>query len=547
MYALFQHFAVTLRSEMQAYSAFLEGIDAADFFSVQGSWLDATLGKVLTAGAFGWGHDAANGSANTFAGTELSAITITGLYRYASTHTDAPSTAGVVMHLNRIPSSAAGGMVQVAFGNNGEMWTRPSNGIAPVTFSAWQRIAIDGQSANFLSAVIGQGQASDIPLALYSSDSSCFLSLNDGATSSAGSVAVVATGDDLKLRAGGGNHVTILDGGNVGVGVGVPVYRLDANGTMQVIESDDQSVSRIANTNSSFSKDLSFWFPSRAASPDWNFLLARSGGGSGDAEFKLSGDGLGSSDLGWQGGGADYAEYFEWDDGNPNGEDRRGLSVVLVGSKIRPAQSGENPIGVVSANPSVVGDGDMDRWKGKYLRDEFNATLWEDYDVLSWIESVSESETVREQATEGQRRSREVIEVVGGEAVRKVITETIQVPLFDEVPLVDQEGNSLGTHRAPRMADVQRETTKEVQHSYAADEVPEGVIVPADAKRVIQKRRKLNPDYHPGEAYTPRADRLEWDTVGLMGKLRLCYGQPIGDRWIKMRDISADVEEWLVR
>jgi len=35
--------------------------------------------------------------------------------------------------------------------------------------------------------------------------------------------------------------------------------------------------------------------------------------------------------------------------------------------------------------------------------------------------------------------------------------------------------------------------------------------------------------------------------VGLMGKLRLHKGQPVGARWIKMRDVSDDVEEWLVR
>ena len=39
----------------------------------------------------------------------------------------------------------------------------------------------------------------------------------------------------------------------------------------------------------------------------------------------------------------------------------------------------------------------------------------------------------------------------------------------------------------------------------------------------------------------------EWDTVGLMGKLRLKKGQTTGTNWIKMRDISDTVEEWVVR
>jgi len=32
-----------------------------------------------------------------------------------------------------------------------------------------------------------------------------------------------------------------------------------------------------------------------------------------------------------------------------------------------------------------------------------------------------------------------------------------------------------------------------------------------------------------------------------MGKLRIKKGQQTGTNWIKMRDISASVEEWLVR
>ena len=42
-------------------------------------------------------------------------------------------------------------------------------------------------------------------------------------------------------------------------------------------------------------------------------------------------------------------------------------------------------------------------------------------------------------------------------------------------------------------------------------------------------------------------DREEWDAVGLLGQLRMKKGQKTGTNWIKMRDISDTVEEWLVR
>ena len=189
----------------------------------------------------------------------------------------------------------------------------------------------------------------------------------------------------------------------------------------------------------------------RAAANDYYFFIGSSSTSS-DNEFVLYGDGNGKCDGAWTGGGADYAEYFEWADSNPDAEDRRGISVVLDGDKIRPAVAGEDPIGVISGNPSVVGDAAWNKWSGKYLRDEFGTYILEDYEVT------------------------------------------------------DDDGNT-----------------------------------------VTQQRRKLNPAYDPDVEYTSREERPEWDCVGLMGKLRLRKGQPTGSRWIKMRDISDSVEEWLVR
>ena len=72
--------------------------------------------------------------------------------------------------------------------------------------------------------------------------------------------------------------------------------------------------------------------------------------------------------------GADYGEYFEWADGNPNGDDRRGMIVMLKGDKIVPAQ-GDDFIGVISNNASVVGNCAEDYWHGKYVKDEFGTIL----------------------------------------------------------------------------------------------------------------------------------------------------------------------------
>ena len=204
----------------------------------------------------------------------------------------------------------------------------------------------------------------------------------------------------------------------------------------------NDSALRVNATHASYSANCQNINVTRPATDSYTFLATYSGD-YGDREHALTGEGNAYADTGWYGGGADYAEMFEWSDGNANAEDRRGYSVVLDGDKIRKATDADSTsdiLGVISGNPSVVGDSGWNKWVGKYLRDDFGSYI------------------------------------------------------------LDEDG-----YRTP------------------------------------------NPDYDEAQEYTPREDRPEWDAVGLMGKLRIRKGQPVGDRWIKMRDISDSVEEWLVR
>ena len=163
-------------------------------------------------------------------------------------------------------------------------------------------------------------------------------------------------------------------------------------------------------------------------------------GTSADRQFNLKGDGNAYADGSWSGGGADYAEYFEWADGNSSNQDRVGYSVSLVNNKIKIAESGETVIGVISGNPAVVGDNSWNSWKDKYQKDDYGRYI------------------------------------------------------------LDSDG-----YRTP------------------------------------------NSDYDDSLTYIPREERKEWDVVGLMGKLRIKKGQQTNSSWIKMRDISDSVEEWLVK
>lgn len=75
---------------------------------------------------------------------------------------------------------------------------------------------------------------------------------------------------------------------------------------------------------------------------------------------------------------ADYAEFFEWADGNPNAEDRTGYFVKLEGDKIVKCDNFDNPLGIVSATPAIVGDSGEMHWQGKYVTDDFGRVQYHD-------------------------------------------------------------------------------------------------------------------------------------------------------------------------
>ncbi len=77
--------------------------------------------------------------------------------------------------------------------------------------------------------------------------------------------------------------------------------------------------------------------------------------------------------------GADYAEMFEWQDGNPSGEDRIGRFVTLEGTKIRPAETADTYVlGITSGTCGLVGDSYDDTWQGIYVRDAWGRVQFEE-------------------------------------------------------------------------------------------------------------------------------------------------------------------------
>ncbi|MDQ2105709.1 peptidase G2 autoproteolytic cleavage domain-containing protein [Azospirillum isscasi] len=201
--------------------------------------------------------------------------------------------------------------------------------------------------------------------------------------------------DTLALGVGGAEGVRVSPNRNVSIGTTVSTSaRLHVASTGQPLRCDHSgdtaSIFYGLAGSPTFAGNAFTIDVTRSASSAYSFLYARSGVGSTtDVEFNLSGNGSGYCDGSWTGGGADYAEFFEWADGNPTAEDRRGLSVVLEGTRVRPATNTDpaaSIVGVVSARPSVVGDAAWNAWSGKYLRDAFGAYVVEEVDLFVWTE-----------------------------------------------------------------------------------------------------------------------------------------------------------------
>ena len=116
--------------------------------------------------------------------------------------------------------------------------------------------------------------------------------------------------------------------------------------------------------------------------------------------FKVLSDGSVHADKEYTSPCADYAEYFEWADGNPNNEDRAGYFVKLKDGKIVLCEDFDTPLGIVSATPAIIGDSGEMHWQGKFLTDDFGRIQY--HDVTVPAETDEDGNIVTEEHIETQ-------------------------------------------------------------------------------------------------------------------------------------------------
>lgn len=119
------------------------------------------------------------------------------------------------------------------------------------------------------------------------------------------------------------------------------------------------------------------------------FIIGKGSAGSLSRAFRVTYAGRPYSCSSMTTTGADYAEFFEWQDLNLNNEDRRGYFVTLDGEQIKIAEPNDYILGIVSALPAMIGNGDED-WKGRYILDDFGAFINEEFE---YEEEVIDNET----------------------------------------------------------------------------------------------------------------------------------------------------------
>lgn len=194
---------------------------------------------------------------------------------------------------------------------------------------------------------------------------------------------------------------------------------------------------------------------------------------------------------------ADYAEYFEWADGNPQHEPRVGYFVGLTGEKITLASDNTTVIGVTSRTSNLIGDAAELGWVGT------RATTPEGILILEENYSLPLREVARQHQinyTSTHTSKDEIIADLLAElerSIRATCAQQKNILHLSKINATVLDGLTLEEYITLRR-------TQFYQDAQAVQPV-----------QVI----KNSPAYRPELPYVPRSRRPEWIPVGMLGKV----------------------------
>ena len=319
---------------------------------------------------------------------------------------------------------------------------------------------------------------------------------------------------------------------------------------------DIPSMMQLHHSPTTNSEDAMILLDTRAPSgTGFRFLqCVTSSAGTADTEFNLRGDGNAFADGTWSASGADYAEYFESSTGN---QIPSGTTVVLDGNNkvrasksddaasailgvIRPKTNGRN----MAVTSCIVGNAAWNHWQGRYLTDDFGQFVLEDCVAVGWSEK--DGKTLGPGDLEDIDHHCFKDELWQGTLIEKGGTDGSGTNAGDNIVLNGTDASG---------ADAGDKVDIGYIVKYTSDGAPVGnnpdgrtiTGIEFQYEELPEKRKKANSNYDPSEAYIPREERDEWVVVGMLGQVPVLKNEKTGDRWIKMRDISSETEEWLIR
>ena len=218
------------------------------------------------------------------------------------------------------------------------------------------------------------------------------IQLNNLNGSSVGSdIALGVTGDDFHLFAPDTLSGTQVPGA-LGGGRSIIHYNainehvnLDAK-TTTTSDTNSFNAHDVNAENLAFTKSVQHIHSAKSGNSDYNLVAMTAVN---DTKFLFRGDGNAFADGAFTGGGADIGELFEWYDGNPNNEDRIGETVALFNDKIVLVEhTSDDIIGIISGTANVIGNTAWNNWHAKYLKDDFNRPITEEYTVVEWSREI---------------------------------------------------------------------------------------------------------------------------------------------------------------
>ena len=253
----------------------------------------------------------------------------------------------------------------------------------------------------------------------------------------------------------------------------------------------------------------------------------------------------------WHTSGADYAEFFEWVDGNPNNEDRIGKFVCfdnISTDKIKIATNTDNIIGVVSSiygDSGFIGDNPELHWAKANLTDDFGRIIYKlSYasNVFNVLNNYNINITNDLQNIVNNNDPNEIVNYNGG-----------NTGLHESYSILV---NAIQQYNLQILTDGISGTSGSTAHRNLSNDELTNLL--NDLNKVTPQKVNINnPNYNPSQKYLPRTLRPEWSPIALMGKVKVyddgtcvpgqkcdCNSNGIatlGSKWIVMSRVSPNI------